>query len=86
LLRLSQKKILNRERVGLQYEYWLSDPTSKVPSFFEQIKKKFFGLKTSQMVSYLIDSADDISEEDLEEMEKMLERARTNKKTVKPSC
>ncbi|MBN9376820.1 MAG: hypothetical protein BGO14_01475 [Chlamydiales bacterium 38-26] len=86
MLRLSQKKILNRERVGLQYEYWLSDPTSKVPSFFEQIKKKFFGLKTSQMVSYLIDSADDISEEDLEEMEKMLERARTNKKTVKPSC
>ena len=65
--------------MGLHYEYWLADPTTKVPSFLEQIKKKFFGVKTSQMVSYLIESADDISEEDLAEMEKMIEKVKTNK-------
>lgn len=79
MVRLSQKGILMRERIGLQYEYWLSDPTIKVPSFLEQIKKKFFGIKTSQMVSYLIESADDISAEDLAEMEKMIEKVKTNK-------
>lgn len=79
MVRLSQKGILMRERVGLQHEYWLSDPSTKVPSFLEQIKKKFFGVKTSQMVSYLIESADDISAEDLIEMEKIIEKVKTNK-------
>ena len=79
MVRLSQKGVLMRERIGLQYEYWLSDPTTKVPSFLEQIKKKFFGVKTSQMVSYLIESADDISAEDLVEMEKIIEKVKTNK-------
>lgn len=83
MVRLAQKKILLRERMGLQYEYWLSDPTPKIPSFLVQLKRKFFGVKTSQMVCYLIESADDISEEDLMEMEKMIERA---KKTGKSSC
>jgi len=76
MVRLTQKKILLRERIGLQYEYWLSDPNTKVPSFLEQLKKKFFGLKTSHMVSYLIESADDISEEDIAEMEKIIEKAK----------
>lgn len=80
MVRLSQKKILLRERIGLQYEYWLSDSTAKVPSIFEQLKKKFLGVKTSQMVNYLIESANDISEEDIIEMEKMLEKAKVNKK------
>jgi len=74
MVRLAQKKILLRERIGLQYEYWLSDPSIKIPSFLEQLKKKFFGVKTSQMVSCLIESADDISEEDLAEMEKIIEK------------
>lgn len=79
MVRLSQKGVLMRERLGLQHEYRLSDPTTKVPSFLEQIKKKFFGVKTSQMVSYLIESADDISAEDLIEMEKIIEKVKTNK-------
>lgn len=77
MVRLSQKKILFRERVGLHYEYWLSDPNTKVPSFLEQLKKKFFGVKTSQMVSYLIESADDISDDDLAEMEKIIEKVKS---------
>ncbi len=72
MVRLNQKKILHRERIGLQYEYWLSDPTTKVSSFLDQLKKKFFGVKTTQMISYLIESVDDISEEDLEEMENII--------------
>ena len=79
MVRLSEKKILLRERMGLQYEYWLSDPSTKIPSFLEQLRKKFFGVKTSQMVSYLIESADDISEEDLAEMERIIEKAKVNK-------
>lgn len=79
MVRLSQKGMLMRERIGLQHEYWLADPTIKVPSFLEQIKKKFFGVKTSQMVSYLIESADDISAEDLVEMEKIIEKIKTTK-------
>lgn len=79
MARLTQKGILMRERVRLQHEYWLTDPTTKVPSLLEHIKKKFFGLKTSQMVSYLIESADDISEEELAEMEKILEKAKNKK-------
>ncbi len=80
--RLSQKKILERERVGLHYEYWLSDPTSKVPSFFEQLKKKFFGVKTSLMVSYLIESADDLSADDLIEMEKVIKKLKAQKNNI----
>lgn len=82
MVRLSQKNILMRERVGLQYEYWLTSPTTKAPSILEHLKKKFFGVKTSQVVSYLIESADDISEEDLAEMEKMIEKAKKDKKAT----
>lgn len=78
MARLYQKNILLRERIGLQYEYWLSDPVTKVPTFLDQLKKKFFGLKTSHMVSYLIESATDISDIDLVEMERILKKAKAN--------
>lgn len=80
MVRLTQKGTLLRERIGLHYEYWLSNPIAKVPSFIDQLKKRIFGVKTSQMVSYLLESADDISEEDLVDMEKMIEKAKTNRK------
>lgn len=80
MVRLANKGVLARERVGLHYEYWLVTPTAKIPSFIEQFKKKIFGVKTSMMVNYLLESADDISEEDLAEMEKMIEKAKLNRK------
>lgn len=77
--RLAEKKQLGRERMGLQYEYWISNPRESF-SFLEKIKQKFSGLKTSVLVSHLIESAEDLSDQDLVEMEKMLKKMRDSKK------
>lgn len=76
MLRLSEKKILAREKIGMHYEYWLLEPQTNVPTFIAQLKKKIFGVQTKEMVNYLIESADDISEQDIEDMEKMIEKAK----------
>ncbi|MBA3721684.1 MAG: BlaI/MecI/CopY family transcriptional regulator [Parachlamydiaceae bacterium] len=78
--RLAQKKVLSRERIGLQYEYWLVSSKEKAPTFIEQFKKKIFGIKTTEMFSYLIESAEDITDDELEEMEKILQKAKNKKK------
>lgn len=80
MARLAEKKILKRDKVGLQYEYWLVPSTEKAHSFIDQFKKKLFGIKTTEMVSYLIESDSDLSDEELNEMEKMLEKARAQRK------
>lgn len=77
--RLAEKKQLSRERVGLHYEYWLLPPTTSY-SFLNTLKQKFFGVKTSLLVNHLIETADDLSEEDLAEMEKLVQKARAAKK------
>lgn len=71
--RLAEKKKLRRERIGLQYEYWLAPPLGSAPSLLDQIKQKLFGFKTSEMVSYLLESADDVSDQDLEEIKQLIE-------------
>jgi len=77
--RLAEKKQLTRQRMGLQYEYWIR-PQAHTPSLFEKFKQKLFGVKTSAMVSYLIESADDLTDEDVVEMEKTLQRAKAGRK------
>lgn len=76
MLRLAEKKTLARERVGSHYEYWLLPSKSKVPAFIEQLKKKIFGVKTVELMSYLIEASEDISEADLIEMDKMIKNAK----------
>jgi predicted transcriptional regulator len=76
MLRLANKKALARERVGLQYQYWLLSQSQKAPSFFEGIKRKIFGVRPVELFSYLIDSESDLSDEELLEMEKILEKAK----------
>ncbi len=78
--RLVQKKLLNSEREGLRNSYWAQARKAEVPSFLEQFKKRIFGVKTKAIVSYLIDSADDLSDEDLIEMQAMIEKAKKQKK------
>jgi predicted transcriptional regulator len=78
MTRLAQKEKLSRERVGLQYEYWLA-PNSSSVSLFDKMKEKIFGVKTASFVSYLISSADDLSDEDLAEMEKTLQLAKAKR-------
>lgn len=77
--RLAEKKQLMRERTGLQYEYWILKPSESL-SFLDKIKQKFSGMKTTALVSHLIDSADDLTDDDLLEMEKMLQKKRNLKK------
>lgn len=79
MVRLTQKKVLARERVGSQYEYWLLSSDVSASSFLEQFKKKFFGVKSSEAVSYLIESGE-VSDEELEEMEQMLQEIKKRKK------
>lgn len=78
--RLAEKKLVARERMGLQYEYWILPAQEKVSSFIDQFKQKILGIKTTDMVSYLIDSADDLTDNDLSEMEKMIEKAKAERK------
>lgn len=77
MTRLVEKKQLAREKVGLQYEYWkLSSPHS----ILNVLKRKLFGVSSSLLVSHLIETAEDLSEEDLLEMEKLVKKARDAKK------
>lgn len=77
--RLAEKKQLGRERRGLQYEYWLLDSNESF-SFLDKMKQKFSSVKTTALVSHLIESADDISDEDLMEMEKLLQKMKDSRK------
>lgn len=75
--RLAEKQQLGRERVGLHYEYWLASSSF---SFLDKIKQKFSGVKTSALVSHLIESADDLTDEDLAEMEQIVHKLRESRK------
>jgi predicted transcriptional regulator len=78
--RLTEKKMLFREKIGQQYEYWLNSsnqPSS--PSLLERLKQKIFGGNSASMASYLIESGD-ISDEELLEMEKLIENIRKSRK------
>lgn len=74
--RLAEKKQLGREKMGLHYKYWI---LSHSFSFLKTLKQKFFGMKTSVLVNHLIETADDLTEIDLLEIEKLIEKARGKK-------
>lgn len=79
--RLVEKNLLGRERVGSRYEYWLLKDQKNPQSLLERLRTRLFGMKTADVVSYLINEADDLSPEDLHEVEKMIAVAK--KKNVK---
>ncbi len=74
--RLVDKKLLGRERVGLRYEYWLLKDHENPQPLLERLRSRLFGMKTADVVSYLINEADDLSHEDLEKVEKMIATAK----------
>lgn len=76
--RLAEKKLLAREKKGLQYEYWILNEVSP-SSILDKLKNKFFGIKTSILVNHLIEFSDDLTTEDLDEMEKILQKIRASK-------
>ena len=82
MLRLSEKKVLGRERIGLQYEYWLVDASKSASQIVNQFKQKMLGIKPSEMISYLVESASEISDAEFSEMEKMLEKAKRERNKI----
>ena len=80
LTRMADKRVLLRERVGQQYEYWVNESDSAPQSsLLEKLKDKLFGGKSVSMVSYLIESSD-MSEKDLEEMEQLIQKLKEARK------
>jgi len=67
--RLVEKKQLERERQGLRYTYWMLEAKS-------HLKKRLSGLRMSEVVNYLIDASDEVSDEELAELESMIEQAK----------
>ncbi len=80
--RLVEKKMLARRRIGLQYEYWIikSSQTSQ-PNLLERFKQKIFGGKSASMVSYLLESSSDITNEELAQMEKLIQELKARKRS-----
>ena len=80
MLRLCNKKILAREKIDSLYEYWLLTSHEKIPTFIDQLKQKVFGIKTSELVSYLLEGAEGISDEELSEMERLVAKAKEERR------
>jgi len=74
--RMWKKKLLQREKNGLQYEYWT---TSSSPTFLEKVKEKFFSGQSFSLSAFLIESGE-FSNEELSELESLIKK---KKKGVK---
>jgi len=79
--RLVEKKELERQRNGQQYEYWVNaaKPSSSF-SLLDRLKQKIFGGKSSTMISFLIESGGDITDQELDEMEKFIKQVKKSRR------
>jgi len=79
--RMVEKKLLARQRVGQQYEYWINETAQTTqPNFLDKLKQKIFGGKSASMVSYLLESSNDITDVELEAMEKIIHELKESRK------
>lgn len=79
--RMAGKGELMREKEGKHYFYWI-ESTNEVPSknILQRIQDKIFGGKSTAMVRYLLEADHSISDQELEEMEKLIQKRRMEKK------
>jgi len=78
--RLVAKGDLHREREGQSYCYSLQ--TKKVRnSLFEKWRQKIFGGKSALMISYLLEAGEDITEEELQQIEQLIDQAKRKGKS-----
>ncbi len=78
--RLVEKGELSREKKGRQYEYSIaSKKATHSFSLLDRLKAKLFGGKSLEMISYLLEDADDISDQHLAEIEKTISEARKSR-------
>ena len=78
---MADKGELMREKEGKQYIYWVA-PQNDSPSksILQRIQNKVFGGKSAAMVSYLLESDQEISDQDLVEIEKLIQKRKLEKK------
>lgn len=77
--RLVAKGELHRERDGQSFRYSIQTQRPRF-SLFEKWRQKIFGGKSALMISYLLESAQDITEEEITEIEKLIEQAKRKDK------
>jgi len=79
--RMADKGELMREKQGKQYFYW-NESTNQAPSknILQRIQDKIFGGKSTAMVSYLLEADQEISDQELAEIEKLIQKRRSEKK------
>jgi len=68
--RMVEKGLLKREKIGLQYAYWI---VSSKPSYFSRLKEKFFEAESASLAAYLIESGD-ITDSELVELEELIKK------------
>lgn len=79
--RMADKGELMREKEGKQYTYWIAPQNeSSSKNILKRIQDKIFAGKPTAMVSYLLDADSEISDKDLEEIEKLIQKRRSEKK------
>ena len=77
--RLVEKKQMRRERMGLQYEYWLPETGVAPPSLLAKIKQMCAGVGMKALVAHLIEE-EEISDAELAEMEQLIQSRKKKKK------
>lgn len=79
--RMADKGELMREKEGKQYTYWIaSQNEASSKNILKRIQDKIFAGKPTAMVSYLLNADSEISDQDLEEIEKLIQKRRSEKK------
>lgn len=78
--RMAEKGELAREKEGKQYVYQiLSQSSSPSKSILHRIQEKIFGGRSSALVSYLLNSDQKISDQELSEIEELIRKKRHEK-------
>lgn len=73
--RMASKNELMREKEGKQYVYWTtSQNKASSKNILKRIQDKIFGGNPIRMISYLLETNQDISEKELEEIEKLIQK------------
>jgi len=73
--RLVAKGELHREREGQSYRYCLQTKKAR-HSLFEKWRQKIFGGNSALMISYLLESGENITEEELLQIEQLIDQAK----------
>lgn len=78
--RMADKGELTRAKEGKQYVYWKSiSQNSPSKTALRRILDKIFGGNSTTLVSYLLETDSKISDKELEELEKLIQKRKRGK-------